>query len=310
MSRCDSLPAPSVTPPGPQNKIDLVKPEEGMDHYAQIKDFVSGTIAETAPIVPVSAQLGYNVDLVSQFIARKVPTPLRDFLSTPRLLVIRSFDVNKPGHDACSVEGGVAGGSILQGVLRIGDEIEVRPGIVHKDAKTGKATCRVIHSRITSLKAEKNTLQFAVPGGLIGVGTLIDPTLTRSDRLVGQVLGLRGSLPSVFTSIKVSFSLLRRLLGLSALGGKKVKVAKLTKGEALMVNVGSTSTGGKVQSVKGGTAVVELVQPVCTTVGEKIALSRKVEKNWRLIGWGEIAAGTEAEVDARPPNVASIPASL
>jgi translation initiation factor 2 gamma subunit (eIF-2gamma) len=30
-------------------------------------------------------------------------------------------------------------------------------------------------------------LQYAVPGGLIGVGLTVDPTLTRADRLVGQV---------------------------------------------------------------------------------------------------------------------------
>lgn len=281
-----------------QNKVDLVTTEGGMEHYKQIEEFVSGTVAETAPIIPVSAQLGYNVDLVSQFIARKVPLPLRDFLSTPRLLVIRSFDVNKPGREASRVAGGVAGGSIQQGVLRVGDEIELRPGVVHKDASTGKVTCTLIYSRITSLKAEENALQFAVPGGLIGVGTLMDPVLTRGDRLVGQVLGHRGKLPAVYTAIKVNFSLLRRLLGLSALGGKKVKVSKLAKGEALMINVGSTSTGGKVESVGGGEAVIQLVQPVCTTAGEKVALSRKVEKNWRLIGWGEIVEGEEAEVDA------------
>jgi translation initiation factor 2 subunit 3 len=269
-----------------------------LEHYKQIRDFVDGTIAEAAPVIPVSAQLGYNIDLVSQAIARRVPLPLRDFLSTPRLLVIRSFDVNKPGHDASHVVGGVAGGSILQGVLRVGDEIEVRPGIVQKHPTTGRPMCTAIHSRVTSLQAEKNQLQFAVPGGLIGVGTLIDPTLTRSDRLVGQVLGHRDKLPSVFVSIEVEFHLLRRLLGVSAMGGKKAKVAKLAKGEALMINVGSTSTGGKVDEVRGSRAVIQLVQPVCTIEGEKIALSRKVDKNWRLIGWGKIVVGEEAEVDA------------
>ena len=49
--------------------------------------------------------------------------------------------------------------------------------------------CVPLFSRILSLFAESNDLQFAVPGGLIGVGTMIDPTLTRADRLVGQVLG-------------------------------------------------------------------------------------------------------------------------
>lgn len=52
---------------------------------------------------------------------------MRDFTSTPRLIVIRSFDVNKPGEDVENLKGGVAGGSILQGVLRMGDEVEVRP---------------------------------------------------------------------------------------------------------------------------------------------------------------------------------------
>jgi hypothetical protein len=39
-----------------------------------------------------------------------------------------------------------------------------------------------------------------------------------------------------------------------------------------------------------------LVHPVCTTTGEKIALSRKVDKHWRLIGWGTIADGKRVEM--------------
>jgi translation initiation factor 2 subunit 3 len=101
-------------------------------------------------------------------------------------------------------------------VLRVGDEIEVRPGIISKDAE-GNMKCTPIYSRIKTLLAEQNELQYAVPGGLIGVGTLIDPTLTRADRLVGQVLGLRDHLPDVFTEIEVSYYLLRRLLGKLAL---------------------------------------------------------------------------------------------
>jgi translation initiation factor 2 subunit 3 len=68
----------------------------------------------------------------------------------------------------------------------MGQEIEIRPGIVTKDAE-GRAACVPIYSRIVSLFAEQNELQYAVPGGLIGVGTTVDPTLTRADRLVGQV---------------------------------------------------------------------------------------------------------------------------
>ena len=157
--------------------------------------------------------------------------------------------------------------------------------------------CSPIFSRIISLYAEQNDLQYAVPGGLIGVGTKIDPTLTRADRLVGQVLGLKGHLPEVFIEVEVSYYLLRRLLGVKTQEGtKQAKVTKLSKGEMLMVNIGSVSTGGKVvkvlESANGEpVARIVLTQPVCTQEREKIALSRRVEKHWRLIGWGEILRG-------------------
>ena len=41
----------------------------------------------------------------------------------------------------------------------------------------------------------------------------VDPTLTRADRLVGQVLGQVGQLPDVYTELEINFFLLRRLLG-------------------------------------------------------------------------------------------------
>ena len=129
---------------------------------------------------------------------KRIPIPIRDFTSDPRLIVIRSFDVNKPGAEVDDLKGGVAGGSILRGVLKVGMEVEIRPGVMTKD-NTGRHRCKPIFSRIVSLHAENNHLQFAVPGGLIGVGTRIDPTLCRADRLVGQVLGAVGKLPKIFT---------------------------------------------------------------------------------------------------------------
>lgn len=49
----------------------------------------------------------------------------------------------------------------------MGQEIEVRPGIVSKDSE-GKLMCKPIFSKIVSLFAEHNDLQYAAPGGLIG----------------------------------------------------------------------------------------------------------------------------------------------
>ena len=278
-----------------QNKIDLVKEVQAKDQYQSILKFVQGTVAEGAPVIPISAQLKYNIDVICEHICNKIPIPDRDFKSPPRLIVIRSFDVNKPGCEVDDIQGGVVGGSILRGVLKVGMEIEVRPGLISKD-ETGKTVCSPIFSKITSMHADQNELQYAVPGGLIGVGTKIDPMLTRADRMVGQVLGAVGTLPSIFTEVEITHYLLRRLLGVRVEGERKgARVQKLAKGEVLMINIGSLSTQGKVTAVKADLAKVSLDKPVCCEVGEKIALSRRVERHWRLIGWGQIRKGVVIE---------------
>jgi translation initiation factor 2 subunit 3 len=287
-----------------QNKVDLIKEAQALEHQKSISAFVKGTVAEHSPIVPISAQLKYNIDAVNEYIVKNIPIPVRDFTSSPKLIVIRSFDVNRPGAEVNELKGGVAGGSILNGVLRLGEEIEIRPGIVTKDS-AGRNRCTPIFSRIVSLHAENNLLQYAVPGGLIGVGTRIDPTLCRADRLVGQVLGAVGKLPKVFsgmhkkrtlpprsshklkalpTELEISLFLLRRLLGVKTEDKKQTKVTKLVKNELLLINIGSTSTGGRVLSVKADLAKIQLTSPACTEIGEKVALSRRIEKHWRLVG--------------------------
>ena len=178
-------------------------------------------------------------------------------------------------------------------------EIMIQKGIIKKGANGG-IRCQPILSKITSLFAEKNTLQYAVPGGLIGVGTNIDPTLTRADRLVGQVLGEVGKLPDVYIQLEISFFLLRKLLGVRSDQAassdakkerKKTKIKPLDKNEVLMVNIGSTSTGGRVIATKHDLARIHLTSPCCTYPGAKLALSRRVDKHWRLIGWGNVLKG-------------------
>lgn len=276
-----------------QNKVDLMKEESALEHYQSIIKFIKGTTADGAPIVPISAQLKYNIDAVNEFIVESIPVPPRDFTADPRLIVIRSFDVNRPGSEVDDLKGGVAGGSIVSGVLRLGDEVEIRPGIVTKN--DSQIVCRPIRSRIVSLFADDNDLKFAVPGGLIGVGSKVDPTLCRADRLVGHVLGHVGKLPEIYIELEVNYFLLRRLLGVKTEDKKQAKISKLTKGEVLMANVGSTTTGARVTSVRADMAKLQLTSPACTEVGEKIALSRRIEKHWRLIGWAHIRAGSTIE---------------
>ncbi|KAJ7911617.1 P-loop containing nucleoside triphosphate hydrolase protein [Mycena leptocephala] len=272
-----------------QNKVDLVREVQALEHQKSISAFVEGTVAANSPIVPISAQLKYNIDAVNEYIVTHVPVPLRDLSSAPRLIVIRSFDVNKPGTPVDALTGGVAGGSILRGVLRLGQDVEIRPGIVTKDS--GHTRCTPIFSRVASLHAEANNLQ--------------------ADRLVGQVLGTVGTLPEVYVELEINLFLLRRLLGVKTEGKKRnqTKVGKLAKDELLLVNIGSTSTGGRVLGVRVDEANIQgkktqvtlariqLTSPACTEIGEKVALSRRIEKHWRLVGWGTVQRGTLVKID-------------
>lgn len=174
-----------------QNKIDLVKKDEAIDQQTKIKDFTKYSIAENSPIVPISAQSGINIDYVLEYLVNSIPVPKRILNVPPKLIIIRSFDINKPGTSIENLAGGVVGGCILEGILKVGDTIEIRPGRMIYDKETQKVTkCQPIRTRITNIKVEEqNNLQFAVPGGLIALGTLIDPSLTKSDKLAGNVIG-------------------------------------------------------------------------------------------------------------------------
>ncbi|GKT35131.1 Eukaryotic translation initiation factor 2 subunit gamma [Aduncisulcus paluster] len=279
-----------------QNKIDLIDIKEAKKQYKDIKAFLKDGIAKDSPIIPISAQLGYNIDIVNQYLVETIPTPSRDFESPPRLIVIRSFDVNSPGTEVRDLKGGVAGGSLFQGIFRVGQRIEVRPGLIAKK-ETGEWECTPIFSTIRSLLSERNPLEFAIPGGLIGIGTDIDPALTRQDRLVGHVVGSVGSLPSVMSVVEVEAKLLTKLLGVKTGKSERLKVvSKLEEDEKLLLNIGSTSVIGKVttveteqDSIKATVVLTNTI--VCCDVGEKVALSRKVAKHWRLVGWGRIIGG-------------------
>merc|ERR1712048_74396 len=133
--------------------VELIKEQQAQAQYEEIKKFLAGTAADSSPIIPISAVLKYNVDVVCEYLCTLVPIPPRDFTSNPQMIIIRSFDVNKPGEEVQNLKGGVAGGSILKGGLKVGEEIEIRPGIVSKDA-SGRSVCKPIRSRIMSLAAE------------------------------------------------------------------------------------------------------------------------------------------------------------
>lgn len=261
-----------------QNKIDLVSREEAVKNHREIKDFLKGTVAEKAPIIPVSAQQGINLDALIQAVEEKIPTPKRDLKKPPKMLVARSFDINRPGTQIEKLRGGALGGSLVQGKLTAGTQVEIRPGIM-VDGKL-----EPVKSKITSMERAKQSVKEAVPGGLLGVSTNLDPYFTKSDKLSGSVLGRPGELPPVHDTVKLKLTLLERVVGAK----EELKVEPVKPGDVLMLTVGTARTVGSVTSAAQETTELKLKLPICAEKGERVALSRRIAERWRLIGWGEL----------------------
>jgi translation initiation factor 2 subunit 3 len=259
-----------------QNKIDLLSRERIKESYNEIKNFVAGTELENVPIIPVSAQQRVNIDMLIEAMENFIPTPERDVTKDPRMFVARSFDINKPGTPPEKLVGGVFGGSIIQGKLKVGDEIEIRPGI-----KFGEKH-KPITSRIAGLQKAGMNMEEAGPGGLLGLLTTLDPFLTKSDALVGNLVGLPGKLSDALTSLNLTINLLERVVGSEELGA----VTPIKVGEDLMINVGTARSVGTVTSAKKDRIELKLKIPVCVEEKERIVIFRQIARRWRLIGYG------------------------
>ncbi len=266
-----------------QNKVDVVSPERAKESYNEIKQFVKGTIAENAPIIPVSALKRANVDAVLAAIETLVPTPERDLDSPPLMFIARSFDVNRPGTPPERLVGGVIGGGILHGVFRVGQEIEIRPGIMTRKPG-GRIEYEPLYTEITSLRFGNTQVEEAKPGGLVAIGTKLDPALTKSDNLVGNAVGLPDKLPPTLDTVRVEFQLLERVVGLK----EAIKVEPIKKGEMLMLTVGTSITLGITTNVSKDHFEAKLRRPIVAWDGARIAISRRVHGRWRLVGWGHV----------------------
>jgi len=258
-----------------QNKIDLVSKEKAKEHYNQIKEFLKGSIYENAPIIPISANYNANLDVLLRAIEEYIPTPKREETDKPLFFVARSFDVNKPGTPIDKLVGGVIGGSVVSGSFKVGDEIQIAPGII----RIGKSNPEIIKTKIIGMMAGSEKVQEAKPGGLIAIQTTLDPSIAKADGLVGNVISTVGNLPPLHTELEIEYSLLNRV---------DFENTSIKEGEAIVISVGTSTTVGMAQHVKKNKMKVLLKRPVCAPIGSKVAISRRVNQRWRLAGAGKI----------------------
>ncbi|PKK85644.1 MAG: translation initiation factor IF-2 subunit gamma [Thermoplasmata archaeon HGW-Thermoplasmata-1] len=267
-----------------QNKLDLVSEEKAYQNYLEIKQFVEGTCAEDAPIIPISAHHDVNIDTLVEAIQQIIPTPQRDPGAAPLLYCARSFDINKPGTSPDKLTGGIIGGSLIQGTLKVGEEIEICPG--RKVESHGKVFYEPITTKITSIFSGGKSLKSANPGGLLAIGTSLDPSITKADGVAGRVIGRPGTLPPMREGFTMEVHLLERVVG----AAEEESVEPIKMREPLMLTIGTATTVGVVNNTKPDSVEVKLKLPVCASDGQRVAISRRVGGRWRLIGYGIVSA--------------------
>ncbi|MFW6449738.1 MAG: translation initiation factor IF-2 subunit gamma [Nanoarchaeota archaeon] len=265
-----------------QNKIDLVSRERAKKNYEQIRKFLEEVGYKDAPIIPVSAVHNVNVGAVIEAIDQYIPKKERNPDDNPLMFVSRSFDINRPGADISKLKGGVLGGSLVKGILKKDQEVEIRPGI--RSEEKNHAVWKSIKTKIVSLASGNDPLEQVGPGGSIALATSLDPAIVKSDQLAGAAVGLPEHLPEVRYQLKLETHLLERVVG----SKEEKDVEPIKKGETLMLNINTAATVGVVTSISKNFVECKLKLPVCAEAGSRVTISRLIGSRFRLIGYGII----------------------
>ena len=267
-----------------QNKIDIVTKERAIESHNEIKEFVKGTIAEEAPIIPISAHHDVNLDILIQAIEDIIPTPDHGKQKEALMYVARSFDINRPGSRPNKLRGGIIGGSVVKGQFSVGDDILIAPG--RRIQEGSKTRWEPINTVIESVQGGGLDLDTIHAGGLCGVATPMDPNVTKADDLSGQVMARQGELPPIWEEFNLDLDLLEHMVASG--NDTPEKVRPLQPNEMLMINSATATSVGQVTAIKGKKCTLRLRLPICALEGSRITLSRRIGTRWRLIGHGTI----------------------
>ncbi|MFH8038526.1 MAG: translation initiation factor IF-2 subunit gamma [Candidatus Aenigmatarchaeota archaeon] len=261
-----------------QNKIDCVSKERALENYKEIKDFLKGTIYENSPIVPISAQQKINIDKVLELIVKEIPECEESKSNDFKMYVVRSFDINKPGSIAENIKGGVLGGCINRGIIKKFDEIKILPGIKIE----GKY--KALKTRVENIKKSNISLDEAGAGGLVGILTTLDPSLTKSDNLAGSIVIPSNKNVEMKEEAIIKYKLFERVMGIV---DERI-VEPIKNGENLLLNIGVIKNIGKVINCDKEILKVKLSIPTFYEEDDKVTILRLIEGKWRLIGYGSL----------------------
>jgi translation initiation factor 2 subunit 3 len=268
-----------------QNKLDLIDEATAVATKDKIAAFTTDTVAALKPVFPVSAQHGWGTSRVLDHLL-SLPPPARDLDAPARLTCVRSFDVNRPGPvtvDAPDLKGAVIGGTLEQGVLAVGDWLEIRPGVLRR-GPSGEIVSHPLRTRVRGLRCEETDLPYAVPGSLIAIATDLDPGLSSANGMIGQRVGVPGTLPPICGEVTMRLYKIKR---------EGFTFGKHRVGDRVRICSNVMTTEGRIVDIDDRKRVrIALDRPLCLDVGERVSVLRHHAAAGRelLEGAGEIKA--------------------
>jgi len=253
------------------NKLDLVKEKDVPAIKEQLDSYLRDMGMDARPIHPISAATGDNLKEITKFLASKVysriPKTLEQAAKPLRMNIVRSYNVNRPNTKIESLVGAVVGGTIETGVLSVGDQVELRPGVI--TMRDGKRVIQPLVGRVISMESDHNDLQTAIPGGLVGVSLSIYAGLSDDDHLKGSILGHVGTLPDMYNQVTGKFKIIDTRIP----GDKSTPLPTMQRGQKvdLVVN-GISNVQAEISSFKSkrktdsdpdkGTVTLKLKTPI------------------------------------------------
>jgi translation initiation factor 2 subunit 3 len=240
-------------------------------------------------IIPMSAVFGVNIDVLCEYLVN-LKGKNRNFDTYAKMIGIRSFDINKQKQltKGSDLKGGTLGGSLTQGVLKIGDVVKIYPGYTKSIGSDtfqikvkGGSTKNIavndwryspIEARVISINSESENLEKAYPGSLIGVQLDIDPALSRNDNLVGNVMVLGEALHDVKVVDKLDLTITYIFPDISTGQPKRVNIEL---GESLKIHVNANEITCVVNKYRESKKRVVLIldKPVAISSSDKIVIS-------------------------------------
>ena len=256
-------------------KRDLVDAEWAALVSEEVRRALAGTPLAGAPIIEVSAVARTGLDRLLTSLERVLgeAPPRRDH-ARPRLPVDRAFTMSGFGT--------VVTGTLVDGSLAVGDEVEVVPG-------GGRA-------RVRGLQTHKRAIDVAVPGSRVAANLSgIDKDAVRRGMVVVR--------PGTLAAVSVIGARIRILEAASG---------PLEHDDTVKVHVGTAEAVARV-SVLGGPAIapgaedwvqLRLAVPVAVLVGDRLVLRRPSPSE--TLGGGVIADTSGERMRRRSDAVAGL----